>query len=164
MNWKRILGWVAAVSLILVVVIAIGGYFVLRSHSFHRYVLAKIVEKASASTGGKVEIRSYDFRWSNLTADAYGLIIHGTEPAGQRPLLQVDKLTVRLKILSVLHQKISLREIRVEHPVAHLLIDKQGRTNIPQPTAPKQSSSINVFDLAVGHALLNNGEIYYNDS
>ena len=164
MNWKRIIAWIAAVILILVVVIAIGGYFVLRSHSFHRYVLAKIVEKASASTGGNVEIRSYDFRWSNLTADAYGLIIHGTEPAGQRPLLQVDKLTVRLKILSVLHQKISLREIRVEHPVAHLLIDKQGRTNIPQPTAPKQqSSSINVFDLAVGHALLNNGEIYYND-
>src|SRR5438094_1257248 len=164
MNWKRIIAWIAAVILILVVVIAIGGYFVLRSHSFHRYVLAKIVEKASASTGGNVEIRSYDFRWSNLTANAYGLIIHGTEPAGQRPLLQVDKLTVRLKILSVLHQKISLREIRVEHPVAHLLIDKQGRTNIPQPSAPKQqSSSINVFDLAVGHALLNNGEIYYND-
>ena len=164
MNWKRIITWVAAVSLILVVVIAIGGYLVLRSHSFHRYVLAKIVEKASASTGGKVEIRTYDFHWSTLTADAYGLIVHGTEPAGQRPLLQVDKLTVRLKILSVLRQKINLREILVEHPVAHLLVDKQGRTNIPQPTAPKQqSSSINVFDLAVGHALLNNGEIYYND-
>src|SRR5256712_3249191 len=164
MNWKRILGWVAAVSLILVVVIAIGGYFVLRSHSFHRYVLAKIVEKASASTGGKVEIRNYDFRWSTLTADAYGLVVHGNEPAGQRQLRQVDKLTVRLKILSVLRQKINLREILVEHPVAHLLVDKQGRTNIPQPTAPKQqSSSINVFDLAVGHALLNNGEIYYND-
>src|SRR6184192_3875683 len=164
MNWKRIITWVAAVSLILVVVIAIGGYLVLRSHSFHRYVLAKIVEKASASTGGKVEIRTYDFHWSTLTADAYGLIVHGTEPAGQRPLLQVDKLTVRLKILSVLRQKINLREILVEHPGAHLLVDKQGRTNIPQPTAPKQqSSSINVFDLAVGHALLNNGEIYYND-
>src|SRR5438094_530802 len=162
MNWKRIITWVAAVSLILVVVIAIGGYLVLRSHSFHRYVLAKIVEKASASTGGKVEIRTYDFHWSTLTADAYGLIVHGTEPAGQRPLLQVDKLTVRLKILSVLRQKINLREILVEHPVAHLLVDKQGRTNIPQPTAPKQqSSSINVFDLAVGHALLNNGEIHY---
>jgi len=70
MNWKRIITWVAAVSLILVVVIAIGGYLVLRSHSFHRYVLAKIVEKASASTGGKVEIRTYDFHWSTLTADA----------------------------------------------------------------------------------------------
>src|SRR6266566_3909057 len=54
--------------------------------------------------------------------------------------------------------------LRLEHPVAHLLIDKQGRTNIPQPSAPKQqSSSMNVFDLAVGHALLNRGEIYYND-
>jgi translocation and assembly module TamB len=164
MNWKRIISWIAAVLLILVVLTAIGGYFVLRSHSFHRYVLAKIVEKASTSTGGKVEIRTYDFHWSTLTANAYGLIVHGTEPVGQRPLLQVDKLTVRLKILSVLHQKINPREIMVEHPVVHLLIDKQGRTNIPQPTAPKQqSSSINVFDLAVGHALLSSGEVYYND-
>src|SRR5438093_12337222 len=113
---------------------------------------------ASALTGRNEEIRSLDFRWSNLTADAYGLIIHGTEPAGQRPLLQVDKLTVRLKILSVLRQKINLREILVEHPVAHLLVDKHGGTNIPQPTARKhQSSSINVFDLAVGHSLLKNG-------
>src|SRR5437899_12452172 len=101
MNCKRIIAWIAAVILILVVVIAIGGYFVLRSHSFHRYVLAKIVEKASASTGGNVKIRSYDFRWSNLTADAYGLIIHGTEPAGQSSLLQVGKVTGPMKMLSV---------------------------------------------------------------
>jgi translocation and assembly module TamB len=165
MNWKRIIGWIAVGIVGLIVVVAVGGYFVLRSHSFHRYVLAKIVEKVSASTGGKVEIGNYDFHWSTLTADAYNLIVHGTEPANQRPLFQADKLTLRLKILSVLHEKINLREILIEHPVAHLLIDAQGRTNIPQPTAPKQeSSSINVFDLAVGHALLNNGEIYYNDS
>jgi len=164
MNWKRIVGWIAVAIVGLIVVVAVGGYFILRSHSFHRYVLAKIVEKASASTGGKVEIGNYDFHWSTLTADAYNLIVHGTEPANQRPLFQADKLTLRLKILSVLHEKINLREILIEHPVAHLLIDAQGRTNIPQPTAPKQeSSSINVFDLAVGHALLNNGEIYYND-
>jgi translocation and assembly module TamB len=164
MKWKKIIGWIAVGIVGLIVAVAVGGYFVLRSHSFHRYVLAKIVEKASASTGGRVEIGNFDFRWSTLTADAYNLIIHGTEPAGQRPLLQADKLTVRLKILSVLHEKINLREILIEHPVAHLLIDTQGRTNIPEPTAPKQqSSSINVFDLAVGHALLDRGEVYYND-
>src|SRR5438132_11839529 len=99
MNWKRIITWVAAVSLILVVVIAIGGYLVLRSHSFHRYVLAKIVEKASASTGGKVEIRTYDFHWSTLTADAYVLIVHVTEPAGQGPLIKLNNLTFDWKIL-----------------------------------------------------------------
>src|SRR5437588_12822403 len=119
MNWKRIIAWIAAVILILVVVIAIGGYFVLRSHSFHRYVLAKMVEKASAATGGNVEIRSYDFRWSNLTAGGYGLIMHRPEPAGHRRLLQVGKLTARLTILSVLPQNMSLTEIRVGHPVAH---------------------------------------------
>src|SRR5437660_11230577 len=119
MNWKRIITWVAAVSLILVVVIAIGGYLVLRSHSFHRYVLAKIVEKASASTGGKVEIRTYDFHWSTLTADAYGLIVHGTEPAGQSTLLQVDKHTFRSKNLSFMLQTLNLTVILLQHPVAH---------------------------------------------
>src|SRR5207247_9756419 len=73
-------------------------------------------------------------------------------------------MTIRDNIPSVLHQNISTREIRIKHPLTQRMIDKQGRTNIPQPTATKQeSSSINVFDMAVGHALLNNGEIYYID-
>src|SRR5438477_12410130 len=111
MNWKRIVGWIAVAIVGLIVVVAVGGYFILRSHSFHRYVLAKIVEKASASTGGTVEIGNYDFHWSTLTADAYNLIVHGTEPANHTPPLQSDKLTLRCKLLYVVHEKITLREM-----------------------------------------------------
>src|SRR5581483_11903182 len=164
MRWKRVIGWAAAIGLLLIVVPVMGGYFVLRSPAFHRFVVAKIIQQAEESTGGRVEVRDFDFRLSGLTANLYGLIIHGTESSDQKPLLQLDKLTVGLKILSVMHRKINLNQLLIEHPVAHLQIGKNGKNNIPQPNAPKQKSSqTNVFDLAVGHVLLTNGEIYYND-
>jgi len=164
MKWKRIIGWIAAVLLILIVGSVVTGIFVVRSQRFHRYVLAKIVEKGNAATGGTVEIRGYDFHWTKLTAEAYGVIIHGLEKSNEKPLLQVDKLTLRLKILSILHQKVNLQEVLIEHPVVHLAVDNSGRSNIPSPNAPKrESTNVNIFDLAVGHVLLSNGEIYYND-
>ncbi len=164
MKWKRIIGWIAAIVLILTVGTVVTGIFVVRSQRFHRYILAKIVEKGNAATGGTVEIRGYDFHWTKLTAEAYGVIIHGLEKSNERPLLQVDKLTLRLKILSILHQKVNLQEVLIEHPVVHLAVDGAGRNNIPSPKAPKrESTNINIFDLAVGHVLLINGEIYYND-
>src|SRR5581483_5371549 len=164
MNWKRIAGWAFGIIFLLLIVVFVGGYFVLRSGAFHRYVIAKVEQTAAESTGGRVEIQGYDLQLSKLIVNVYGLVIHGTEPAGDRPLLSVDRVKVRLKILSVLHRKVNLNELVIDHPVASLLVNKAGRSNIPSPNAPKQkSSSINIFDLAVGHVLLNNGEIYYND-
>jgi translocation and assembly module TamB len=164
MNWKRIIAWTGGIILSLLVIVAVAGYFVLRSEGFHRYVLAKIVREGNEATGGKVEVGNFDFRLSTLTADLYDLTIRGTEPADQKPLLRVDKLTVGLKILSVLHRKVNLSELLVEHPVVHLAVDKNGRDNIPVPSAPKnKSSQADVFQLAVGHVLLSNGEIDYND-
>ena len=164
MNWKRIIGWSAGIILSLLVIAVVAGYFVVKSQGFHQYVLAKIVQQGNEATGGKVEVRNFDFRVSTLTAHVYGFVIHGTEPNAEKPLLQVDKLTVGLKILSVLHHQVNLSELVIEHPVVHLAVDKNGRTNIPVPTAPKdKSSQTNVFDLAVGHVLLTNGEIDYND-
>ncbi len=164
MNWKNLIGWIAGTLLLLLTVIGIGGYVFLQSQSFHRYVLAKIMQVASDSTGGKVYVRSFDFHWSGLRADLYDIVIRGTESASQRPLLRVDKLTVGLKVLSVLHQQVNLNELLIEHPVVNLIVAKDGKNNIPQPDAPKQQSSqTNIFDLAVGHVLLNGGELYYND-
>ena len=47
--------------------------------------------------------------------------------------------------------------------MVHLQVDRDGKNNLP--TAPLSSSSSNtsVFDLAVGHVQLNNGEVNYND-
>ena len=163
MKRKRIIAWAAGIIFGLTIFV-IAGLFVLQSEGFHRYVLAKIVEQANKATGGQVEVGNFDFSFSMLTAHLYDFAIHGTEPSGEKPLLHVDKLTVGLKILSVLRRQVNLQDLLIEHPAVHLIINKNGRNNIPEPNAPKdKSSSTNVFDLAVRHVLLTNGEIIYND-
>ena len=46
--------------------------------------------------------------------------------------------------------------------MVHLISDKQGCSNIPQPKTAKKQSNTKVFDLGIRHVLLANGEVYYN--
>ncbi len=164
MNWKRILGWTGAILFLLIVVLFVGGYAVLRSQRFHQYVLSKVTEELSQSTGGTVTIENYDFYPTKLATDVYGIVVHGTEPSSQAPLVAIDRLSLRLKILSVVRHQVNLNELIIVHPVVHLLAGPEGTLNIPSPKAAKDTSSeTNIFDLAVGHVGIENGEIFYND-
>ncbi len=164
MSRKRVLGWIFGVIGGLILLLVVGGYFLLRSGAFHHYVIAKIEEKAQQSTGGRVEIKSFDFHLGSLSADVYGLVVHGTEPAQARPLLAVNHIYVDLKLVSLIHHKVDLNEIVVDRPVVNLISYKNGETNIPHPQTPKNDSgsSINVFDLGIQHVLLDQGAVYYN--
>jgi translocation and assembly module TamB len=159
-DWKKGVGW-AAVAIGALLLVLIGtAFFLLRSPAFHTWVLAKIVEQASESTGARVEMQDFDLHVKTLTADIYGLTVHGTEAAGERPLLQVQKATVGIKIISILHRRVNLSELVVDAPVVNLTVNKEGRSNLPTPPPSNKKSSTNVFDLAVGHVLLTNGAIY----
>jgi translocation and assembly module TamB len=164
MTWKRRIGWTAVVIVALIAVSGVGAYWYLQSSAFQRYATARIIQQTKESTGARLEVQHLDLKLRTLTSDLYGLTIHGTEGVGQPPLLQADELTVRLRIDSVLRRKITLQELLIVHPVAHVAIDENGKTNFPEPPpTSKPSSSTNVFDLAVRHALLSAGEIYLND-
>ena len=161
MKWKKIIGWTLASLIALILIGGIAGYFYLKGTGFQQFAMRKIITQADQSTGGRMQIRDLDFDLSTLTAHLYGIVVRGTEKPDAPPLLQIDKLTVALKITSVIHRQINLSELLIEHPVAHLQVDAAGNSNIPQPQ--NSGSSTNVFDLAVGHVGLGNGEIEYND-
>lgn len=163
MKWRKIVGWTLAVVLLLVVVVGSSGYFILRSHRFEQFALRRITRAAEQATGGKTQIRSLDFSLRTLTAHLHGITIHGTEPAGQAPLLQVDELTASFKIISVFQHKVSLTELLIAHPVANVLVDRSGKSNLPQPAPRGTGSHTDVFALAVRHVQLSDGEIDYND-
>jgi translocation and assembly module TamB len=164
MNWKRKLLWVAAGLVVLTILLFAGGYWFLQTSSFQRYAISKIGQQVQDSTGARLEVQHLALSLRTLTADLYGVTLHGVEPVGQPPLLQADRMTVRLKITSVLQHKISLDELLIVHPVAHLTVDENGKSNLPTPPpSSKPSSGTNVFDLAVRHALLSSGEAYVND-
>jgi len=163
MKWKQIIGWALAGIVMLLLVAAIGGYVYLKSSSFQQFALHKLVEQADSATGGRTEIGGMDFSLSTLTTHLYNITVRGAEGPEQPPLLHADKLTVHIKILSALRRQVALRELLIEHPVVHLQVSRAGKNNLP-PAPPSQSSShTSVFDLAVEHVQLTNGEINYND-
>ncbi|HXM67462.1 MAG TPA: translocation/assembly module TamB domain-containing protein [Candidatus Acidoferrum sp.] len=163
MKSRQIIRWTLAGLVALIVIAGIGGYLFLKSRAFQHYALRKIAQTVEESTGGKTEIRALDFSFSTLTAHLYNITVHGTEPPAQPPLLQIAKLTVGFKIQSVLHRKVNPLELIVERPVVNVRVDHAGHSNLPV-TPPRQSSShFSVFDLAVRHVALVQGEVSYND-
>jgi translocation and assembly module TamB len=156
-------GMILAGLAIFIVVVAFSLNFVLGTKRFQQFVIHKITEGIEQATGGKTDIRALDFRLSTLTVHLYDITIHGSETAGRLPLLQVDKLTVRLTIQSVLRHKINLADLEIEHPVVHIRVSRDGKNNIPQVLPSSTSNHTSVFALTVGHVLLSNGEIDYND-
>jgi translocation and assembly module TamB len=163
MNLRRILGWTFAGLAALLIVAVVGGLLYLRTRNFQAFALRKIVEEADTATGGKTEIGGLDFQLSKLSAYFYDITLRGTESPAQPPLLHADKMTVSLKIVSAIHHQISLSELLIEHPVVYIQVSRDGKNNLPTAPSSQSSSHTSIFDLAVGHAQLSNGEINYKD-
>ncbi|MGA8539552.1 MAG: hypothetical protein WB566_08625, partial [Terriglobales bacterium] len=163
MRWRRIVGWTLALLGILVIAGTVGGYLFLKSASFQRLAIRKIIGATNQATGGRTEIGNLDLKVSTLTAHLDHITIHGTEARTRPPLLQIDKLTVGISIQSLLRRKVTLSELDIEHPVAHVRIDRNGNSNIPHAPKSASRSHTNVFDLAARHVLLTGGEVDYND-
>ena len=163
MQWKKTTGWALTVVALLLAIGVTIGYFYLRSNGFQQYALRRIEEAANQATGGRTQIGSLDFSLSTLTAHLHNVVVRGTERPGDPPLLQVDELTVELKIQSVFRRKFSLSALLIEHPVMHFQVDRRGKNNLPQAPPSDSSSQTDIFDLAVGHFALNHGEVNYND-
>lgn len=159
-NWRKIVGWTAVVIGGLALLLVIAAVVILHNPAFERYLIAKVEQSAQESTGARVEIQKLQIHVKTLSADIYGLTLHGTEPVGAKPLLQVTHARIGLKIISILRHKVELSDLLIDHPEINLAVDKQGHSNLPQPP-PSQSKngSTNIFDLAVGHVLLNEGLI-----
>ena len=163
MRWRKIAGWILAVFAVLLVCTWVGGFLFLKSSTFSQFAMRKIAEAAQQAAGAPTTIGRLDFSLSTLTAHLYNIAVRGTESADEAPLLHIDKLTVGLKIQSALHRKVNLSEIVIEHPVARVRVDRSGKSNLPTAPPSRGSSKTSVFDLAVRHAQLNQGEVIYND-
>jgi len=164
MKGKQFIRWAGAVVAILVFLVILGGYTVLKTPQFHRYVLAKIIEQVQRTTGGKLEVENWDFHISPMVVNLYGITFHGTEDAEHKPLLAAEKLTVGVRARGLLRRKLQLTEVLIQHPIASFEVNPDGKTNLPTPPEKTTSATpITVWDLAVAHTLLNHGEVYYND-
>ena len=136
----------------LIILAAVAGVFVLQSQWLRERIRQRIVTEAETASGGRVEIGAFRFDWRTLTAEVNGLVIHGSEPPGAEPLLRVQSIAVRLKVVSFLRQIIDVESVDAEAPQAHLIVYPDGATNVPHPKlrASEKNPIAVILDLAIG--------------
>lgn len=142
----------------LIVVLVIAAILIVRSQWFQNYVKQTIVTSVENSTGGRVQIGTFHFDWTSLSAVATNFVLHGTEPAGSAPLLSVARIQVDLRLLPNLHHLYEIAYLGIQHPDASVIVYPDGRTNFPMPRQKSNSNALQtVVDLAIGRFELTNG-------
>ncbi|MGH9606801.1 MAG: translocation/assembly module TamB domain-containing protein [Terracidiphilus sp.] len=127
----------------------------------HRYLLGLAQREASSKLGVPVKLQNFSVHLSNLSVDLYGIRVAGASPHPNPPLLEVNRIQVSVRIVSILRRHWYLDDLRIDHPVVWIMVGKNGVSNLPAIKSDG-GSKINVFTLGIRHALLDRGEIYYN--
>jgi translocation and assembly module TamB len=145
---------------------ALVGVLVVQSGWFREQVRQRVMAEAEKATGGRVEIGSFAFDWRTLTVQLHNFVIHGSEPPGSAPLLRVGSISARLKIISVLERAVDVQSVDAERPEAHLIVNSDGTTNVPQPKArtSKKNPVESILDLAIARFHLRDGSFQVNSA
>ncbi len=161
-RWVRITAWVVGSLAIVVLLVIAAAAILLHSARFHNYLLTLAEKKATDVLGTQVQLQNFAIHLSSLSLDLYGVTVQGAEPYPNPPLLLVQHVEVGVRVISIWGRKWYLDSIQVDHPVARIFVGANGISNLPKPKS-SGGGHTNIFELGVRHALLNRGEVYYND-
>jgi translocation and assembly module TamB len=163
---RKLILWLTLTCLASLVVFAGAALYVVQSSWFKEQIREKLVATVEYATGGRVELKSFQYDWHRLTAEAGGFVLRGMEPAGGPPLFSADSVRVQLKLLSAFHRDVDISSMVVNRPQVYLLIREDGSTNIPEPKVKRPPDSQPVLeqllDLKVRHFEINQGVVEVN--
>ena len=153
------IAWIGAGALAgLALAVVVAAVLVLRSGWFNEKVRERVVSTVETATGGRVEVGSFQFDWTQLRAQIGAFVIHGTEPSGKPPLFRARTVAVGLKIVSILKRSVDIQYLEVVEPQVYLTIDSDGRTNLPAPKIRGgRNTAESILNLAIGQFSLQNG-------
>ncbi len=158
--------WFVLAGALLLAVLA-GGILFLASARFQEMVRVRLVAALEQATGGRVELQSFSVQWSRLEVTLRGLVIHGREGPAEPPLFSADWLDARWHLLSVWTLKADLSQLRVMRPKIYVVVDDEGKTNVPTPqrTAPPRGKwAEQLIDLRITMLEVSRGEFRWNQS
>jgi translocation and assembly module TamB len=148
----------------LAIAVLAAGVLLLRSDWFKNKIREKIVSVTENATGGRAEIGSFSYDWRELTAEVSPFVLHGSEPASAPPLLRVDKIRIRLRIISLLEKKVDIASLIFDSPRLYVTVGPDGSTNVPRPKIALHGNGLaeQLLDLKVQHIELRHGQANYN--
>ena len=159
-SWVIHTPWVLAVLSLLGVMIFFG------SGAGNPLLQRLIVSRLERASGGKVELRAMSIRWLAMRVHIHGLVIHGNELAGTEPLFTANEVQAALRFDSLWGRKISLSELQIQQPHVHIIVGKNGATNLPTPARPAAAKgrwNDKLFQMNIRKLLLADGWVLFNN-
>ncbi len=145
---------IALVAIAVVAVIGIGNSDWLRE-KFRQRIIAEV----TAATGGRMEIGAFKLDWRTLTAELDNVVLHGKEPPGTVPFLTIKRLVIGFRILSLAEKTFDVARLEAENPQAHVIVQADGSTNVPEPPPPHHDIPKLIMDLRIGKFNLTDGVV-----
>lgn len=160
-TWVIHTPWVLTV----IAILSLIGFF--GSGSGNPILRRWIIHGLEKATGARVELQAISIHWLSLRGTLKGLVIHGREPAGMRPLFSAHEVQAGLQIDSFWGRKVSLKELVIKDPEVHIRVERDGSTNLPIPpktAGSKKNLRESLFDLRVRRMKIENGWVMYNEA
>jgi translocation and assembly module TamB len=161
-RWVKVVTWIWAGFTALSLLVAVALIALLNNQRFHQYLIRTIESQASESLGVRVQLENFTLHLHSLSVDLYGITVDGASPYANPPLLQVNHVAAEVRIVSILHRAWYLDHLQIDSPVAWVFVDEHGVSNIPTIKSSGNSNT-SIFDLGIRHAMLTQGEVYYNN-
>ena len=163
--WRGVLRWTGISVLVVIALVVVGVVVLLKSNTVHSYILNVAEKKVTASLGTQVRVGNFALHFSGIspTLDLYNVTVYGAPPYQTPPLLQADHIGAGVHVTSLLQRKWYFNSLALDHPVARVFVDRHGRDNLPKTKSSGGQTHSSVFDLGVRHAVLDRGEVYYNN-
>ena len=134
-------------------IFAVSVMTFLQSNRISQRIRQAVIDGVEDATGARVEIPSCVWNWRTLTVEMRGFTMRGFEPPSGPPLFTSPVIRARLRILSLLDRNVQLSSLVVTRPRFYLMIEPDGKTNIPGPRhiiSPRQIINT-LIDLRLPH-------------
>ena len=159
---RKLLLGIAIGFVSLLLLLAVGAFFMLRSDWFNQQLRRALVNTVETATGGRAEVGKFRFNRGRFSIEVDDFVLHGTEPAGKPPLLRAARITVDLKLLSLMKPNVDVQAIDVAEPKIYLIIGPDGRLNIPEPRLKRlrrRNTLETILDLSIDRFNVHGGSI-----
>jgi translocation and assembly module TamB len=145
--------------------LALTGFWYTTTNHFHAWLRDRVVTELQNATGGRVELDGFHMIPFRLRLEGRNLTIHGTEKAGEIPLLHADTVVAELRFTSIFMGHVGFEQLVLEHPVLHVELASDGTSNIPAPQgqADNRTGVEQMFDLSIRRLEVHSGELLWND-
>lgn len=140
---KRLRKWLLRGFLALLALLVLLGLtflVVVRSQWLREEARSRIIRETEKATGGKVELKKFDFNPDTLEFTAEDFILRGKEAATDPPLARIRRIHVGAKVVSFFRRDAYLGALHVEGAQIRVVTYPDGSTNIPGPQVKRENA------------------------